>query len=406
MMDNITGGTNKIIESQLKVRVMSSNSYTRWQILGHLRQKGAITPYTTQDILRRITEYVQVNGSTVGLSFAGENLAGIDLSQKTIQRELNKQGYSEQNPPLWYSGDLKQAKLRKRADVIASARNPTASEVVSKRAINLEGVDFSNSILVCATLEGADLDRANFQGARLHYANLRKARLTDANFKGARLNQADLTGAALQNADFTWATLRGAIINKCLLYHVHLENTEIEREQVEETWEEIRAKEEEKAKRDPRRHYADAAIAYNRLKNNFVSIGRHNDAGWAFIKEKRMERKTYRRFSPRRALNLFMDVSCGYGEHPWKVLILALAVVVVFGLFYWFFGGIKPEIESDPISWSDNFIFSLRCFVTLAFPDLNPATFPVKILSSIEAALGVSLFALLMFSLGKRLTGY
>ena len=75
----------------MKVRVMSSNSYTRWQILGHLREKGAITPYSTQDILRRVTEYVQANGSTVGLNFAGENLAGIDLSQKTIQRELNEQ---------------------------------------------------------------------------------------------------------------------------------------------------------------------------------------------------------------------------------------------------------------------------------------------------------------------------
>jgi len=379
---------------------MSSNKHTREQILDYLRQKGALTPYSTQDILQRIGAYVQANGSTIGLSFANENLAGIDLSQETIRNELNQRGFSEQNPPPWYSGDLKQAELRKKPDIIASAREPSAAEVVSKQAINLEGVDFSNATLVCANFEGADLARANFEGARMHYAILHRARLWDVNFKRARLNQADLTRAALQNADLSWATLRGATLDRCLLYHVHLENTEMEREQVEETWEERRAKEVKKEKKDPRRHYADAAIAYNRLKNNFVSIRKHNDAGWAFIKEKKMERNTHRMLSPSWMISWFIDITCGYGEHPWKVFVLALALVVGFSFIYWGLGGIEST------SWSDNFVFSLRSFVTMAFSDLTPATFAAKILSGIEAAFGVSLFALLMYSLGKRMTGY
>ena len=382
------------------------NGYTRDQILEHIRNKGGITHYSTRDILNKIEKYVQANGSTIGLSFAGKNLAGIDLSQENIIKEFESQGYSEKSPPLWYSGDLKRELLRKRADIIASARNPDASEVISKKAIQLEGVNFSNSILVCANFEGADLDRANFEGARLHYANLRKTRLFDANFIDARLINVDLTGAALQNANFNWATLRGAVINKCLLYHVKLEKTEMEKKQVEETWEEIKAKEEKKANRDSHRHYADAAIAYNRLKNNFVSIGKHNDAGWAFIKEMRMERNTYKKLSLRWWLNLFMDLSCGYGEHPWKVIILALSIVLSFGIIYWLLGGIKPEFEDTTIIWSDYFIFSLRCFVTLAFPDLNPANTSVKILSSMESGIGISFFALLMYSLGRRLTGH
>lgn len=451
---------------------MPSNQYTREQMLKFLRQKGALSPHSTQDILQRIA----ANGSTIGLSFAGENLAGIDLSQKIIHEELNNQGYSEQNPPLWYSGDLKQAKLRKKPDIIASAREPAAAEVASKKAINLEGVDFSNAVLVCANFEGADLSRANFQDARLHYANFSWARLWDANFKGARLNNIDLTGAALQNADFTWVKLRGATINKCLLYHVHMENTEMEKGQVKETWEEktakkiekgylftmngkqieeeeedlnkgivseklrkkfklngfslsentiitkkgsewriidgkrkfaVRKEEEQlsvygygKGKRSPRKHYEDAAIAYNRLKNNFVSIGRHNDAGWAFIKEKKMERKTQRRFSLGWIFNWLMDISCSYGEQPLKVLFIALAIVVGFSFIYWELGGIEST------SWSDNFIFSLGSFVTMAFSDISPVTLTAKILSAIEAALGISLLALLMYSLGKRITGY
>jgi uncharacterized protein YjbI with pentapeptide repeats len=421
-------------------------------MLEFLKQKGTLSPCSTQDILQRIVAYVEANGSIIGLSFAGENLAGIDLSQKTIQEELNNQGYSEQNPPPWYSGDLKQAKLRKKPDIIASARDPEAAEVASKRAINLEGVDFSNAVLVCANFEGADLSLANFQDARLHYANFCWARLCDANFKGARLKKVDLTRAALQNADFTWAKLRGATINKCLLYHVHMENTEMERGQIKETWEERTAKKIEKGylftmnakqleeeeenlnrdviseelrgefklngfslsentivikkggewriidgkrrfavrkeeeqlsvygykkdKRSPRRHYKDATIAYNRLKNNFISIGRHSDAGWAFIKEKKMERKTLRRISTGWIFNWLMDISCSYGEQPLKVLFIALVIVVGFSFAYWEFGGIESTC------WSDNFIFSLRSFVTMAFSDISPVTLTAKILSS------------------------
>jgi uncharacterized protein YjbI with pentapeptide repeats len=380
-----------------------SDSYTREQILDYLLQKGSLTSYTTADILQKIAS-ARASGSKV--SFAGENLAGIDLSQETIRREFQKGGYSESTPPLWYSGDLKRDELRKKPATIASAREPAAVEVASKRAVDLEGADFSNSDLEGANFEGADLAQANFQGARLHYANLSRARLWDANFTRARLAKAVLTGAALQNADFSWANLRGAILNRCLLYHVHLQNTEIERGQIEEIWEEKRAKEEEKAKRDSRRHYADAASAYNRLKNNFVSIGKHDNAGWAFIKEKRMERKTRRRFSPAWWFNLFMDVSCGYGEQPWKVLILAVIIPISFGFVYWGLEGIQSTVEPVLINWYDYFVFSLRSFVTLAFADMNPASILTKILSTLEAAFGVSLFALLMYSLGRRISGY
>ena len=95
-----------------------------------------------------------------------------------------------------------------------------------------------------------------------------------------------------------------------------------------------------------------------------------------------------------------MDISCSYGEQPFKVLLIALAIVVGFSFIYWELGGIEST------SWSDNFIFSLRSFVTMAFSDISPVTLTAKILSAIEAALGISLLALLMYSLGKRITGY
>lgn len=461
-----------------------SKEHTREEMLNILRSKKAITHYTTKDILDTITKYAKKHGSTQGLSFAGKNLTGIDLSRNTIQKEIKKQGYSEKKPPPWYSGDLKQQELRRRPDIIASARDPNAVEVVSKRGINLEGVDFSNAILVCANFEGADLAGANFNNAKLYYVDFSHARLWDANFTGAKLGRATFVGAALQNADFSRANLNDAVLDKCLLYHVYLNNTEIKREQIEELWEEkmakkikkgylfnvegdtkkvrerlddnilskellnnfirndfplskniiikkdllnkkwilfdkvkrkkfvIKEEKEEltvwgkgirKPKKDFRIYYNAASIAYNRLKNNFVSIGRHNDAGWAFIKEKRMERKTLG--MGRRFFSYLMDISCGYGEQPWKVIFLSLAAVTLFGFLYWILDGLATDVKDMAIRWYDYFVFSLRNFVALGLSDLKPFTFVIKVLSSIEAAFGIGLFSLLMYSFGRRLTG-
>ena len=467
---------------------MRRSKYTREEMLDIIKRKGGVTHYTTQGFLNKIAKYVEENGSTRGLSFAGENLTGIDLSQGVIQQEIKKQGYSEEKPPPWYSGDLKQEELRKRPDIIASARDPYASEVISKRGINLEGVNFSNATLVCANLEGADLAGANFQNAKLHYANLSRTRLWDANFTAAHLGNADLSMAALQNADFSRANLNDAVIDRCLLYHVFFKNTEIRREQIKEIWEEKMAKKIRKAylfnlgvgpekikkdlddnviseellsgfkkngfpiskgailtrkfnplreewslvdkienkkfiiretdgklsvyggrttirktKKDSKVYYNAASIAYNRLKNNFVSIGRHNDAGWAFIKEKRMERKTFG-IGLKRFISWLMDFSCGYGEQPWKVIIISMLIVMGFGVGYWILDGLETDINIA-IRWYDYFVFSLRNFVTLGLSDLKPVTLIIKVISSFEAASGIGLFALLMYSFGRRLTG-
>lgn len=373
-----------------------SNQYTREQMLQYLKDKGASTELTTKDILKRI-EAAKANGSSV--SFSGENLSGIDLSEGTIQRILAEGGYSESNPPSWYSGESKKALLTRRPDVIASATNPDASEVVSKGSIDLEGADFSNADLVCANLEGADLARADFERARLHYANLSHARLWDANFSHARLNSVDLSGSAIQNAIFFWASLKGALVNQSLLYHVKLDHTELSRSQVNEIWEESRAKRMRKQKKDACRHFADAAVAYNMLKNNFRSIGKVDDASWAFIKERRMERSTYKRFSWKWLSSWFLDITCSYGEQPWKVLLLTIGTVALFSLVYWLSGLVNS------LFFSDNIVFSLGSFVTLTFTGLEASNVIARLLMCIEAALGVSLFALLMYSLGRRMGG-
>jgi hypothetical protein len=85
---------------------------------------------------------------------------------------------------------------------------------------SLQGADLTRANLRCAFLFGADLtgavlDRANLQGANLYEAalggtRLVEARLHNANLFRANLQSAALTGAALQNAILGGADLRGA----------------------------------------------------------------------------------------------------------------------------------------------------------------------------------------------------
>jgi hypothetical protein len=100
-----------------------------------------------------------------------------------------------------------------------------------------------------------------------------------------------------------------------------------------------------------------------------------------------------------------MDISCGYGEQPGKVFVMIFGIVMLFGFIYLFLGGIKTADNMD-VDWYDNFVYSLGASVTMGFPDLNPGTYFARIISSIEYAVGVSLFALLMYSLGQRITGH
>ena len=304
---------------------------------------------------------------------------------------------------------------------------------MNKKGINLEGVDFSKAVLVCANLEGADLQDANFESAKLHGANLRKTRLWGANFRRANLTYADLSGSALQNASFEDASLRGVSLKKCLLYNVHLRNTDIEKDQISEIWEEIRAKEnkkkdnvekkqenqnETKKKSDEdelrRRRYRDAKIAYNKIKNNFADIGKYDDAGWAFTKEKVMERKSLSYRNTKTLWNWILSwlgcISCGYGEKPVRVIWVSIAVILAFALVFSSFGNMShPDTVNANMTqnyYVDSLIFSAASFSTINFLDITPSDNQTKFLSVLESLMGVFLLALFAYCLGRRMTGY
>jgi hypothetical protein len=75
---------------------------------------------------------------------------------------------------------------------------------------HLQGVNFIDTILRRAELEGADLEKADLKRANLTESNLKGANLKGANLQEANFEKANLKGANLQEANLKDAYLKGA----------------------------------------------------------------------------------------------------------------------------------------------------------------------------------------------------
>lgn len=104
------------------------------------------------------------------------------------------------------------------------------------RATKGQGANFSNSYLIDAVLQMADLRGANFTSAYFfggvdsftavpRFANLQKANLEGANFTNADLRFADLRQANLNRANLRFANLANIILENTLQVDLKLCNT-------------------------------------------------------------------------------------------------------------------------------------------------------------------------------------
>ncbi|QCC55341.1 potassium channel family protein [Natronorubrum bangense] len=118
--------------------------------------------------------------------------------------------------------------------------------------------------------------------------------------------------------------------------------------------------------------------------------------------------------------NKFLDITCGYGEQPWKAAAWAAGIPLISGfILYPLLGGVH-ETESgrqltfdingslDPSIIIDvvgaNLYFSILTFSTIGSSSYSPATFWSALLMAFESLLGPFFVALFVFTLGKQVT--
>jgi len=313
--------------------------------------------------------------------------------------------------------------------------------------MDLHGIILRGADLRQTRLYGADLSGANLQGANLEGAKLNNAKLTGAlldEWKGKEIKRTNLKGAQLINADLERANLEGAILREAKLERAKLKDTVLHNADLKKA--NLRLAELDNTRLGRKSlgvtlvqeldgHYYEARYVYLALKDNFQSIGAYDDASWAYIRERTMERKMlsprnaggyysedlpdpseaglrrayhlvkfYVKYTWKWAKSWLMGAIWGYGQRPEYALRIAFVTVVVFAVLFRWIGKLKAE-PVRPLTLWDYVVYSLSGFTVYGFSDMKPADTLTAILTTIETLMGIGTLAIFTSALGQRIGG-
>lgn len=245
-------------------------------------------------------------------------------------------------------------------------------------------------------LSFSDLYRANLQGAHLYkvnltQANLMKADLRDANVHWVKAEQANLlgvkwAGARLENMQLG-STLRQEAIAQQAVKAGDLALARDYFEQSEEIYRDLRK-----------------AAEHEGL---FVLSGLY------IQQELRMRRFQYPKFSQKRFLSKLIDVFCGYGEEPIRVVLFSLLLIFCCAIAYFFLGVVSAGtmLQFNPqASWLEQLqlfgtclYYSVVTFTTLGYGDITPVGLS-RLVAAVEAFTGSFTIALFVVVFVKKMT--
>ncbi len=288
----------------------------------------------------------------------------------------------------------------------------------------LEGVNLKNAYLQKANLYGAKLEEAYLHGTHLSRTDLRDAKAFIANFQRADLGNSklqgiNLAGAYLQETYLVGANLRDANLANARFddadfYFATFDNSSLwSAKYIDEVVINEREGDNEQNKIGKLRKYGESLQIYRNLKNYFRNQGIHELSGTYYYREKMVEKKIYSITSKQRYLgSLFLDILCGYGEKPWRIITSSIAWVF-FNSFMFFILGIETGAAEIRLSLQSSFLqnvysflnclyFSFVTFTTLGYGDLHP-TGITKVFATIEAFTGAFMIALFVLTMGRKM---
>jgi hypothetical protein len=267
------------------------------------------------------------------------------------------------------------------------------------------------------SMEGFVLRQASLEGVRLHRGyDLRRADLSRANLQGASLFNLDLRGAQLLKTDLSRANLNHAKLGGADLLGVMLEGTKLE----EVDWGEVVLQEAradavlaEGKPEEAARLYKEAEEVYRNLRRTYDASGYLQDAGRFFYREMVMRRKLMPRWSAPRIWSKLVDLVCGYGESPPRVLIFAALVIFGSAALYLILGVHTPHgflILEPHLGFGENFgryltcvYYSLVTYCTIGYGDILPVGYS-RAVAVTEGFIGAFSMALFILVFSKKMT--
>lgn len=317
------------------------------------------------------------------------------LSDICWEHTPDKEGYSVKLIEAMNNGsDLTGSNLKK-----VVLRKCSIDKAILKR-VNLSQADISSSHLFDVNFQGADFIGANLSGCDLTHCDLRAADLAKADLRGSRLWNTDLRDANLSECDLSGADLWNAKLFNVRLWHGFLSGAKsISMESF------LGSRAFLKNYRINETGAAAAEEAYRDIKQYFLFNGRYNDASWASFKEKSMERIMLRRNRDLRYIpSLLMNILCGYGEKPYRIIVSSAVTILAFAVFYFALNAIQYSIASGYLpTLMDYLYYSVITFTTVGYGDFIPKAAPLfRMAAALESFIGVFLTGLFIFTLARK----
>lgn len=248
------------------------------------------------------------------------------------------------------------------------------------------GYDFSYADFYHASIIGGHLFNIKLKDASIMKADLRDANLNCANLENANMLGVKWTGSKFENIKFGKKIKQELAAKKAQQQKNQRESLDF-LEQAEEIY------------RDLRKHSEREGIFT--LSGDFIQ------------KELTMRRLQLPRFSIKRTLSKLVDIFCGYGEAPLRIIGLSIAIIFVCAVIYAFTGlsynGIVQEMSKEQsLQQNINFFFSslyysVVTFTTLGYGDFTPVGIS-RAIAAIEAFTGSFTIALFVVVFVKKMT--
>ncbi len=271
-------------------------------------------------------------------------------------------------------------------------------------------------------MHGISLKNANLKNLNL----VRRGKKYGFDLTGADLYRADLQGAHLFNivlirgslmkANLSHANIHCAHLQECNLLGVKFKDTKIEhiktgREIIQEN--RAREFEEQGDQRQANDYYEQAEEVYRNLRKASEQQGLFTLAGPYLRKELTMRRFQAPPYSANRLYSKVVDLFCGYGEDPLRVVFFSLLLIFISSLFYYVFGlrfageyqvfSIHTSLESNIIFFFECLYYSVVTFTTLGYGDFIPVGLS-RLVAAIEAFTGSFTIALFVVVFVKKMT--
>jgi len=273
--------------------------------------------------------------------------------------------------------------------------------------------DLRNLDLVEANLQGAHLMGAHLQGAHLAFSNLQEANLLGANLQRANLWRANLQRAYLIGANLQRASLEGANLHGTDLHEAKFDDSSLWRAELDEIVIGEMFGDKEKDIETKLMEFEEASEIYHNLKNYFRNEGIYERSGNYYYREKVVERKIYKQKNKGKYLgSLLLDLLCGYGEKPGRIIISSLSWIFLNSIMYFILGIEKGVVEvglslqagfcENAINFLDCLYFSFVTFTTLGYGDLHPVAI-TKAFAAVEAFTGAFMLALFVLTMGRKM---